>query len=142
MIKAKCTTNIKVKEENFDKFVGLLKDQLVYGAKKYTACQDEKEATDLLIDAFGVEWLLGTMTKYIYRYKNLGRERDILKLATYAYLLWIIGGHHLQAKHDGDTWNENKKEIENNSENGITINGISDEEFGKNLPGLTEKDYE
>ena len=107
MILPKCATNIKVKLANFDKFVTLIKDQLEYGAKKYAQGED-KEATDLICEAWGLEWRLGEMNKRLLRYKNVQREKDLLKLATECYLVWIQMGYHLEDKHDTDTNLENK----------------------------------
>ena len=74
-----------------DKFLELMKDQFVYGGKKY-ALNDERESTDVLFDVYGKNWLLGTMDKYTFRFKNLARERDLLKIATYCYIVWLKRG--------------------------------------------------
>lgn len=74
-----------------DPFSLLVKDQFEYGAVKYRLKTD-KEVTDLLVEQWGLEWILGTMHKYVYRYTNLGREKDLLKIACYAYLLWLKFG--------------------------------------------------
>ena len=79
--------------ENFNKFIELIKDQFTYGGKKY-AHSKSKEVTDILIDSYGINWLLGTIDKYTYRYKNLARERDLLKIATYQFLIWLKRGFH------------------------------------------------
>jgi len=98
-------TNIKQKKEHFNKFVKLIKNQLTHGGSKYKL-NDEKEFTDGICECFpgetGVDWILGTIMKYLGRYKNFGREKDLLKIATYCYLLWIKGGFHKQHKHDED----------------------------------------
>lgn len=73
------------------KFNDLIFDQFTYGGKKY-AKDDTRESTDVLVDRYSVLWLLGTMDKYCFRYKNLQRERDILKIATYAFILWLKRG--------------------------------------------------
>lgn len=77
-------------------FNDLIKDQFVYGGKKYASTNDKKEATDCLFDAHGYTWLVGTVDKYTYRYSNLARERDLLKIATYMYILWLKRGFHLE----------------------------------------------
>jgi hypothetical protein len=77
-----------------EKFNKLIKDQFEYGGSKYAATE-HKESTDMLFDSFGKNWLLGTMAKYCYRTKNLKRERDILKIATYCYILWLKKGFHV-----------------------------------------------
>jgi hypothetical protein len=106
MIRPKCVTNIKVKLANVDKFYALIKDQLEYGAKKY-AQEEDKEATDLICEAWGMEWRLGEMNKRLLRFKNVMREKDLLKLATECYLVWLQMGFHLEKSHDTDTNNEN-----------------------------------
>lgn len=78
-------------EINYKKFIELIKDQFQYGGKKY-GLNSQKESTDELFDAHGASWLFGTCDKYTYRFKNLARERDILKIATYQYILWLKRG--------------------------------------------------
>lgn len=80
--------------KNFNLFVQLVKDQFAYGGKKY-ASSNTKECTDILFDNFGKNWLYGTMSKYCFRYSNLKRERDLLKIACYQYILWLKRGFHL-----------------------------------------------
>ena len=50
-------------------FIELVRDQFQYGGKKY-ANSNEKEATDVLFDRDGKNWLLGTIDKYTFRFKN------------------------------------------------------------------------
>lgn len=98
-------TNIKTKQENFNKFARLIENQLNHGAEKYVG-NDDKEFTDLICESFpgesGVDWVLGTCMKYLGRYKNFGREKDLLKVATYMYIIWLKAGFHLLVKHDED----------------------------------------
>ena len=98
-------TNLKVKKDNFKTFSKLIENQFNHGGEKYKG-NGEKEFTDLICESFGgesgVDWVLGTCMKYLGRYKNFGREKDLLKVATYMYILWIKGGHHLATKHDED----------------------------------------
>ena len=100
-----CCTNIKEKQENYDKFVELIKNQFWHGGDKYKL-NDTKEFTDGICEMFpgmtGVDWVLGTMLKYLGRYKNFGREKDLLKIATYCYILWLKGGYHKEENHDED----------------------------------------
>lgn len=95
-------TNLKVKQENINKFLDLIKDQIEYGGKKY-AHSEEKEATDLIVEVYGIKWLLGTIFKYLLRFGNQGREKDLLKTAAYCYILWLKYGFHLKETHDTDT---------------------------------------
>ena len=78
-------------------FNDLIREQFVYGGKKY-ALTTQRESTDQLFDDFGCNWLLGTMAKYCKRYKNLARERDILKIACYCYILWLKKGYQITSK--------------------------------------------
>ena len=80
---------------HFSLFCDLVKDQFEYGGKKY-ALNATRESTDELFDIYGRNWLLGTMAKYCFRYKNLKRERDILKIACYSYIMWLKRGYFLQ----------------------------------------------
>lgn len=99
-------TNIKAKKENFDKFSNLIKNQFIHGGDKY-ALSDEREFTDSICEFTpgntGVDWILGTIMKYLGRFKNFQREKDLLKIVTYCYLIWIKMGYHLNEEHDEDT---------------------------------------
>jgi len=101
----RCSTDVTVKEENFDSFVQLIRNQFSHGGNKY-AGKSGKEFTDMICEAFpgtsGVDWVLGTCMKYMGRYKNFGREKDLLKVATYMFILWLKGGFHLKDDHDED----------------------------------------
>lgn len=101
-------TTVKDKRENFKKFSDLLSNQFNHGGDKYTLNgMPDREATDVISAVFGGEsqfdWILGTITKYIFRFKNFKREKDLLKIATYCYILWLKQGNHLRTSHDEDT---------------------------------------
>ena len=100
-----CYTSITEKKENFDDFVKLIKNQFWHGGDKYKL-NEQKEFTDGICEMFpgctGVDWVLGTILKYLGRYKNFGREKDLLKIATYCYILWLKGGFHKNKGHDED----------------------------------------
>lgn len=102
---AKFNTNVETKRKYFNKFAELISNQFNHGGVKYQL-NEEKEFTDQICETFpgetGVDWVLGTMMKYLGRYKNFGREKDLLKIATYCYILWLKGGYHLQDEHDED----------------------------------------
>ncbi len=78
-------------EEKLDNFLSLIDDQINYGGKKY-ALSNERESTDEIFDIAGYKWLIGTLMKYRLRYKNLARERDLLKIAAYCYIIWLKRG--------------------------------------------------
>jgi len=82
---------------NLTEFTNLIKDQFQYGGKKY-GLTSTRESTDELFDKHGKNWLIGTIDKYCYRYTNLKRERDLLKIATYMYILWLKRGFHIDKK--------------------------------------------
>ncbi len=63
----------------------------------------------MLTLAWGEEGLLWTINKYLYRFKNQHREKDLLKIATYMYILWLKYGFHLSKEHDTDTGKGKKK---------------------------------
>lgn len=98
-------TNLDQKREHFGKFVALIENQFNHGGEKYKG-NGEEEFTDLICRSFpgesGVDWVLGTCMKYLGRYKNFGREKDLLKVATYMYILWLKAGNHLNEQHDED----------------------------------------
>jgi len=101
-------TTVKVKRENWNKFVKLMESLILHGGDKYGLPGfDDMEATDVISRVFGgddgFDWILGTMTKYLFRFKNFHREKDLLKVATYCYILWLKQGNHLKTEHDTDT---------------------------------------
>lgn len=95
-------TNVKDKLKYFNQFIKLLKDQFQYGGKKYELLPGI-ESTDILTLSWGVEGLLWTINKYLFRFKNFHREKDLLKIATYMYIIWLKYGFHLKQEHDTDT---------------------------------------
>lgn len=101
-------TNIQAKRENFKKFMELVQNQFEHGGIKYKGTHSGREFTDLICDAFpgesGVDWVLGTIMKYLGRFKNFKREKDLLKVATYCYIIWLKFGFHLEEVHDEDVF--------------------------------------
>ncbi len=101
-------TNIETKKRNFHKFAKMISNQFEHGGDKYKLQGfNDREATDIISSVFGgaseFDWVLGTMMKYLFRFKNFNREKDLLKIATYCYILWLKQGNHLIKKHDEDT---------------------------------------
>lgn len=98
-------TNLETKQKYIDVFFDLIKNQNNHGGQKY-ALNDEKEFSDAICECFGgdsgIDWILGTMMKYLGRYKNFGREKDLLKIAQYCFILWLKAGNHLNQQHDED----------------------------------------
>ena len=103
---------IKPKIDYLKVFTELIKDQIIYGGKKY-ALNDKKESTDVLFEKHGKNWLFGTMDKYCFRYKNLIREEDLLKIAAYSYVLWLKRGFHVQKQGINDIIDTNVQIKEN-----------------------------
>jgi len=101
----KSNTNQKLKSKHFETFVKLIKNQFEHGGEKYKL-GEEKEFTDGICECFpgetGIDWVLGTCMKYLGRYKNFGREKDLLKVANYMFIIWLKGGHYKKEKHDED----------------------------------------
>jgi len=102
-------TSIKQKRDNFEKFSNLIRDQFEHGGEKYALLED-KEFTDIICEFVpgdtGVDWVLGTVLKYLGRFKNFQREKDLLKISTYCYIMWLKMGCHLKQEHDEDTKRE------------------------------------
>lgn len=103
-----CGTTVEVKRQNFQKFADLISSQFNHGGDKYKLPGfNDREATDVISAVFGGEsefdWILGTCMKYLFRFKNFQREKDLLKVATYMYILWLKQGNHLKEDHDQDT---------------------------------------
>lgn len=76
------------------KFEELVADQFLYGGKKY-ANSNQKEVTDILTEDYGLNGLLWCINKYVYRYENLNRVKDLLKISCYMYILWLKFGYHI-----------------------------------------------
>jgi len=100
-------TGLDVKRDNFDKFAKLIGNQFNHGGEKYSLKgQADKEFTDLVCEISpgktGADWILQTMVKYVGRFLNFEREKDLLKIATYCYILWLKMGFHLSEEHDED----------------------------------------
>jgi hypothetical protein len=86
---------VKVPEENknLNDFISLVKAQFIYGGSKYALKGSEsRESTDALFDDYGKNWLFGTCAKYVKRFRNVRREKDLLKIATYCYIIWLKRG--------------------------------------------------
>jgi len=98
-------TAVPTKKKHFETFAQLIKNQFWHGGDKYKLSEN-KEFTDAICECFpgesGVDFILSTCMKYLGRYKNFGREKDLLKVATYMYICWLKGGFHKVDKHDED----------------------------------------
>lgn len=94
-------TSKELKEREFGKFAELIREQFKHGGSKY-GLSESKEATDHIMEVFGIDWVLGTMMKYILRFRNQGREKDLLKIATYAYIVWLVMCFNEKSEHDID----------------------------------------
>ena len=100
-------TTVQVKQKYFKKFSNLIENQFKHGGSKYAVPGfNDREATDIISAVFGgddqTDWVLGTIMKYLFRFKNFKREKDLLKIATYAFILWLKIGGHLRQSHDED----------------------------------------
>jgi len=100
-------TTITTKQWHWPKFASFIENQFKHGGGKYAlAGFSDREATDVISQIFGgsdqTEWVLGTMLKYVFRFKNFKREKDLFKIATYCYILWLKMGYHLDSTHDED----------------------------------------
>lgn len=106
--KAVHNTTVETKRKYWSVFAGLVSNQFEHGGDKYSVPGfSDREATDIISSVFGgkseSDWILGTIMKYVFRFKNFGREKDLLKIATYSYILWLKTGAHLKEGHDEDT---------------------------------------
>jgi hypothetical protein len=82
------------KLSRFEDFIKLTKRLALDGSNKYAAGEPyKKEAIDVITDVMGEEgytnFVLGDLIKRIIRFKNQKRERDLLKIALWSYLLWM-----------------------------------------------------
>lgn len=86
--------DIPAKLARFEEFTELMKKLALQGTDKYTGAElDKKETIDIIPDVLGeegyVNFVLGDLLKRIIRFKNQKRERDLLKMALWVYLLWM-----------------------------------------------------
>lgn len=100
-------TTLVTKQKNYKKFSSLIENQFKHGGSKYALPGfKDREGTDIISAVFGgedqIDWVLGTMMKYLFRFKNFKREKDLLKIATYAFILWLKIGGHMKKNHDED----------------------------------------
>lgn len=100
-------TNIETKRKYWPVFAKFVENQFVHGGSKYALeGQEDKEVTDWCCEIVpgqtGVDGVLWTTAKYIGRFKNFKRERDLFKIATYMFIIWLKMGFHLQGTHDED----------------------------------------
>jgi hypothetical protein len=100
-------TNVTTKTKYWPIFEKMIRNQFEAGGEKYALDgQIDKEATDWVCELVpgetGSDWVLGTMAKYLARFKNFKREKDLLKIATYCFIVWLKMGYHLKEKHDED----------------------------------------
>ncbi|MEI9475592.1 MAG: hypothetical protein WCO26_03350 [Deltaproteobacteria bacterium] len=82
------------KLSRFEDFVGLVRRLALDGSNKYAGAEAyRKEAIDIIPDILGeegyVNFVLGDLVKRITRFKNQRRERDLVKIALWTYLLWM-----------------------------------------------------
>jgi len=87
---------VEIIENEMDAFNEQINQQFSYGGEKYAGSQDKpsREATDDLFDDFSYLWLFGTIAKYVKRFKNTKRERDVLKIGCYMFITWLKRGYH------------------------------------------------
>ena len=108
-------TDIATKRKYWPLFEKMIRNQFEAGGEKYALeGQPDKESTDWVCEVVpgktGVDWVLGTMAKYIARFINFRREKDLLKIATYCFIIWLKYGFHLEDHHDEDVETPKKKE--------------------------------
>lgn len=80
----------------FESFKQLVTDQFSYGGQKY-AHSGEREATDVLFERYGRNWLIGTIDKYTFRFLTCKREKDLLKIACYMFIMWLKRGFFIMS---------------------------------------------
>ena len=86
--------DIPQKLARFEEFTELMKKLALQGSEKYSGAEaHKKETIDIIPDILGEEgytnFVLGDLLKRIIRFKNQRRERDLIKMALWAYLLWM-----------------------------------------------------
>ena len=82
------------KLSRFEEFARSMKMLAIEGSNKYAGGEPYKrEAIDIIPDILTeegyVDYVLGDLLKRIIRFKNQRRERDLVKMALWSYLLWM-----------------------------------------------------
>lgn len=101
-------TDVEIKRKYWPMFEQMIKNQFEHGGEKYCLTgNSRKESTDWVCELSpgktGFDWILQTIAKYCARFINFQREKDLLKIAAYAYIAWLKAGYHLNETHDEDT---------------------------------------
>lgn len=103
------STTVEVKQKYWPKFAEMNKNQFKHGGEKYALKGfPDMEATDLICKLWEepgtdeIKWIMKTCMKYMFRFQNFHREKDLLKISTYMYIIWLKMGFHLQNTHDED----------------------------------------
>ena len=86
--------NVPQKLVRFEDFAEMMKKLALQGTEKYSGAEaHKKETIDIIPEVLGEEgyinFVLGDLLKRIIRFKNQRRERDLVKMALWAYLLWM-----------------------------------------------------
>jgi len=109
-------TGIDTKAKHFDEFAELIGNQFKHGGDKYKLSdRSDKELTDLICELSpgktGFDWIFQTQLKYMGRFMNFNREKDLLKIAAYCYIAWLKSGFHLKDQHDEDVSKDGREEL-------------------------------
>jgi len=93
-LKIETREGIPQKLARFEEFTQLMKGLALQGTEKYAGAEaDKKENIDIIPDVLGeegyVNYVLGDLIKRVIRFKNQRRERDLVKMALWTYLLWM-----------------------------------------------------
>jgi len=86
----KHTTSFAVTRVHLPRFLEIIERQFTNCGVKY-AFSEDAEWTDA-ITSMVPTWVEGTIIKYVGRYRQYGAERDLIKIATYAFILAIKHG--------------------------------------------------
>ena len=81
-------TGLKTKTKYLPIFVKEIEKQILGGGKRYSI-SDNKEMTDYICELVGNDWIIGNILKYCGEYQRTKIKRDLFKIATYAFILWL-----------------------------------------------------
>lgn len=94
-------TNAHEKIDESGEFITAIFKQVYYGGSKYSLGDSDKEAGDYIVELFP-EFVESTILKYLLRWRQQKREEDLIKIATYVFMMWI-------RYFTGDVAEENRK---------------------------------
>jgi len=96
-------TSIRLKTEKWPEFIKACESQWKCGGKRY-ALTENKEATDLVCEVAGNQWIAGNLVKYTMELINTTPKPEVnfFKIAVYAFIWWLKEQENLSQEDKGE----------------------------------------